>query len=1496
MRVRVPLGRPLFVLALLYAGGLVVAPPAARALVISELYYNAVPGDEALEFVELTNESAGPVDLSGYAFVEGIRFTFPDGLVLASEEILVLCADVDAVRARYRILNAVGNYEGRLDAGGERLTLVNHVGVEAASVRFRDRGKWPVVPDGTGYTLVLESIRRDPREPESWTHSPRLGGSPGERNFPPIAEIFDETVLVDAGEEWRFAKGTEAFSTSPVAWIEPAFDDSSWLAGASGFGYGDDDDATLLDDMRGLYTTVAVRKRFPLTAEILGERDRVILGVVYDDGFCAYVNGVEIARINCPEEAVWDATATASAEAGDEAVFRVPQDLLVVGDNVVAIVGFNRNAGNLDFSLRPRLLHRRFPAPTAEPLHVSFNELLRAENPGAGWIELHNLSPQDGDLSGLRLTDDPDRAAPYVFPPDTQIPANGYLVVQADSAGLDLTVDAVRLFLVTAERLVVTAASFDRGRVDGLKVGTYSEARFPETPSTDGRRKAWLTATPTPGETNVVPQVTDVVLNEIFYHPPLERDGEFLELYHRGTEPRDLGGFRFTKGVDYTFDEGVVLMPGEYLVVAQDPDLLRGRYGLSEVLGPYAGTLADGGENVRLVDRFGNLVDEVRYYDGGDWPLWPDGRGASLELLDPLADNDFAAAWESSDETDKTEWEEHRFSVSDYTRTTESELNVLFVEKGICRLDEIFLVGTAGDNLIPNPGFESEEEGTAPWRIQGTHGRSRRITTDSYSGTACLELVATGKGDTLCNRMETDTLVPMESGAYEISLWARWQRGSNLLVVHGEFSPGEWSGGRDMNLSGNPLARSLRLSVPFDLGTPGEENSVRARLRRGPQERLGPVIAGVLHEPPIPDTVQPVTMRARVAASAGVARVEAVFRVDAPDTEFSRTELFDDGRHDDAFADDGVYGGELPAVSSEGAQVVFFIEATDSGGATGRYPASAPERPLMYTVRRPLDIGVQIVLDRAASAELNTRPLHSNDLVHSAVVLAEDEVYYNTGMRYRGSPWGRSGQGFRLRSPAEKLFPDRQRGINLKQHDLRDGAANFLLGRAGTPEQPVLTSHYGYVNAMLNRQRVGTQTGLFHPVDRAAVERWYGPEAAEDGIVLKATGRFRFTDTCSRPDPFWDDASLDHKFENAENYRFYYFQSLNQTRDNWVPWMDLTRVMDARSTPDDAEFDRQIDQHLDVESFFRVIGPRVLMNDTDGLFLGNGHNGYAFWDPRDERWELIPQDMGVGWREQRSSLFSFVDPHAQRLVQRPEPRRIYLRFLYEYLNGYWNPARAAPFVEALPQAAREGNSILPFIETSARRFSGLLEPFTTTALRVLSNDGADFAVQSASVVLEGEAPVQITELLLKRGDGEPEAASVHWTTATRWQVELAVTEGPNRLEFLGVERLGDVVAGAAITIMRAADGVFVRGDVDGDARITLRDPLALLSRLFRGERPEVSGCLDAADADDNGRLEVTDAIVLLEFLFRRGPAPADPFPKAGVDESEDELSCLRASL
>jgi hypothetical protein len=93
-----------------------------------------------------------------------------------------------------------------------------------------------------------------------------------------------------------------------------------------------------------------------------------LLSVTYDDGFVAYLNGVEVARVNM-EGGPLTHTTTASSTINPTTVdldISAFAHLLIEGTNVVALQAANASLGSSDFTListltgpRPVILARR---------------------------------------------------------------------------------------------------------------------------------------------------------------------------------------------------------------------------------------------------------------------------------------------------------------------------------------------------------------------------------------------------------------------------------------------------------------------------------------------------------------------------------------------------------------------------------------------------------------------------------------------------------------------------------------------------------------------------------------------------------------------------------------------------------------------------------------------------------------------------------------------------------------------------------------------------------------------------------------------------------------------------------------------------------------------------------------------------------------------------------------------------------------------------------
>ncbi len=150
-------------------------------------------------------------------------------------------------------------------------------------------------------------------------------------------------------------------TTMRVTWVEgePAYvgqrvaSSPLWREGMAGFGYGDGDDRTILTDMRGKYRRVYARHGFKLSQ--VARSDRAKLRIRYDDGFIAYLNGVEFARRGIEKGSGKRAEEIKSHEAtiGTYRTIDI-QDwkrLARKGSNLLAIEGHNTKKSSSDFTL-----------------------------------------------------------------------------------------------------------------------------------------------------------------------------------------------------------------------------------------------------------------------------------------------------------------------------------------------------------------------------------------------------------------------------------------------------------------------------------------------------------------------------------------------------------------------------------------------------------------------------------------------------------------------------------------------------------------------------------------------------------------------------------------------------------------------------------------------------------------------------------------------------------------------------------------------------------------------------------------------------------------------------------------------------------------------------------------------------------------------------------------------------------------------------------------
>jgi hypothetical protein len=124
---------------------------------------------------------------------------------------------------------------------------------------------------------------------------------------------------------------------------------------------------------------------------------------------------------------------------------------------------------------------------------------------------------------------------------------------------------------------------------------------------------------------------------------------EFIEIYNSNPFFHDISGYKLVgNSLNYTFPAGTTLPGGAFLVIAASPQNIQSVYGISNVTGPYAGSLKKA-DTVQLLDEVGNVLLTVPYSNLPPWPVATDGTGHSLVLNSPSYGEADPRAWDISD-------------------------------------------------------------------------------------------------------------------------------------------------------------------------------------------------------------------------------------------------------------------------------------------------------------------------------------------------------------------------------------------------------------------------------------------------------------------------------------------------------------------------------------------------------------------------------------------------------------------------------------------------------------------------------------------------------------------------------------------------------------------------------------------------------------------------------------------------------------------------------
>ena len=278
-------------------------------------------GDEP-DWIELYNNSESAIDLDGWHLSDNVtnltQWTFPATNLEARAYLIVFASDKNRTAAGGEL-----HTNFKLSAGGEAIVLTRPDGST-----IEDQHIFPALPEDSAYGYAF-------------------------------AGASESTAILDAGAICSAYIPTS--SSDAIGWTEPDFNDADWLSGTTGVGYEQESgyQSYIGLDVSAMYgENASVYIRIPFIVENAAAIHSLALQLKYDDGFIAYLNGIEVATANANGTA-WNSSGSnhndSLALVYESFDLSSQINLLEEGYNVLAIHGLNQSTTSSDLLFVPRI-------------------------------------------------------------------------------------------------------------------------------------------------------------------------------------------------------------------------------------------------------------------------------------------------------------------------------------------------------------------------------------------------------------------------------------------------------------------------------------------------------------------------------------------------------------------------------------------------------------------------------------------------------------------------------------------------------------------------------------------------------------------------------------------------------------------------------------------------------------------------------------------------------------------------------------------------------------------------------------------------------------------------------------------------------------------------------------------------------------------------------------------------------------------------------------
>jgi hypothetical protein len=1099
----------------------------------------------------------------------------------------------------------------------------------------------------------------------------------------PAARAAD--TLVPFGSIWKYL---DDGSDQGIGWIAPSFDDALWLEGPGQLGYGDGDEATVLNSgpAGNAFTTSYFRHRFsvpdPNAYAVL------LMRVRRDDGVVVYLNGQEVYRNNMPEGIITSATFAFNAGDDGNTIFstNVPTSLLVAGQNVLAAEIHQNQPGSTDISFDLELLgNQENERPTVflvspgegafytAPATVSITATAGDIDGGVALVEFFQGTSKVGD----------DNTSPYnVNWPSVQVGNYALRAVATDNLGAKATSAVVNVSVGIATPPTVAGKTPAPGNVSSLTsiTVTFSENvsgvnasdllinGAPAT-SVSGSGTTYTFAFPQPAEGTIFIGWNGTHGIVDFENPPKPLDpfGPGATWQYTLTDtaaptvssisPLAGAALRELDTIEVTFSESVSGVNAADLRINNVPATSVS----GQDAGPYEFQFAppvNGTVNITWTAGHG-ITDRSaarNAFAGTPWSytlntnaVW-DGQIVINEIMYHPGHNQAAFVPEPTNEE----------YIELFNRGASS------VNLAGWRLNRAVEFTFPNTNLAAG-GYLVVAADVAAFRTK-------------YPAVANVVGGWTGR---LSNSRDEVELEDPSGNRVDLVEYADEGDWATRTAANGwEWISVADGAGRSLELRqgalDNNAGQNWRASTANN-GTPGVANSVATA-------NLPPMIRDVTHLPAVPRSTNSVTILARIVDESASGLTVRLWRRDATLLDpFTSVPMLDNGLSNDGAAGDGIYGVVLPP-QANGTITEFYVEATDAASNARTWPAAADlgggsfaqEANAFFQVDDDVYSGKQphyriVMRPNDRSGYFDQCDSVQRNATFISVEGSDVQVRHNCSVRRRGAgSFCNSPPNAKFDFPRDRPWNNKS-SVNLNAVNAYAQAVGSAVAlKAGLPAPYVRAVQVRY-NAVNYASSGGGMFGSYAEAEVLDGEwaRDHFPEDPNGNAYSKRRPLCEVLGYLGANPQAWVNCAFD--------------KESNASESDWTDLMNLMFAMDSDTTPDN-EYVQAVRRNLNVEMGLRYFAVLFMMNYTEtALSTGDDDDYDLYRGIVDPRFLFLPHDFdqvfGSAGSLPDDVFYAGRAQNVGRFLRHPEFEPLYYAEFRRQLAGIFSTNQIFPLMD-----------------------------------------------------------------------------------------------------------------------------------------------------------------------------------------------------------------------